>query len=163
MATRQERRAANKAGSIHSVKTGFNKIFTDARLAATTLQAVQLVTPIVIEASALANLHVLRCLEADNAVPKLDQTFFSHCMYAVSHASGSRAVRINAHKYASLAATHDHYSQQLPTSHQQPDRPTYIKDVSVAPDPMQCRHSAFYLRCLSCCYCSPHSMSVCAT
>ncbi|DBA75118.1 TPA: hypothetical protein ACH3X1_010440 [Trebouxia sp. C0004] len=40
MATRQARRAANKDGSIYSVKTGFKQIFTDARLAATTLQAI---------------------------------------------------------------------------------------------------------------------------
>ncbi|DBA83707.1 TPA: hypothetical protein ACH3X1_006245 [Trebouxia sp. C0004] len=45
MATRQARRAANKEGSIYSMKTGFKQIFTDARLAAITLQAVQLVTP----------------------------------------------------------------------------------------------------------------------
>ena len=63
MATRQARRAANKEGSIYSVKTGFKQIFTDARLAEITLQAVQLVTPILIEANALANLHVLRCLD----------------------------------------------------------------------------------------------------
>ena len=120
MATRQERRAANKEGSIYSVKTGFKKIFTDARLAATTLQALQLVTPIVIEANILANLHVLRCLEeggpaVQNAVPKLDQTFYSNCMYA---------------KHPSLAASLNLYKQQLPSSHQQPERPTFIKDVS---------------------------------
>ncbi|DBA87742.1 TPA: hypothetical protein ACH3X1_004743 [Trebouxia sp. C0004] len=43
MATRQARRAANKEGSIYSVKTGFKQIFTDARLAAITLQAYKLV------------------------------------------------------------------------------------------------------------------------
>ena len=41
MATRQARRAANKEGSMYSA---FKQIFTDARLAAITLQAVQLVT-----------------------------------------------------------------------------------------------------------------------
>ena len=113
MATRQARRAANKEGSIYSVKTGFKQIFTDARLAEITLQAVQLVTPILIEANALANLHVLRCLETDGAVPKLDQTFFSNCMYAVTHATGKQAVQFNVDKNASLAASHSLYSQEL--------------------------------------------------
>ena len=124
MATRQARRAANKEGSLHSVKTGFKRIFTDARLAAITLQAVHLVTPIVIEANALANLHVLRCLEIDGAVPKLNQTFFSNCMYSVSHATGSHAVQFNADNYPRLAASHNLYSQQLPPTHCAPERPT---------------------------------------
>lgn len=143
MATRQARRAANKEGSIFSVKTGFKQIFTEERLAAITLQAVQLVTPIVIEANALANLHVLRCLETDGAVPKLDQTFFSNCMYAVSHATGRQAVQFNADKNKSLAASHSLYKQQLPPTHQQPERPTYIKDVSAAPGPMLCYHGMY--------------------
>ena len=117
MATRQARRAENKEGNLYSVKTGFKRIFTEARLAAITLRAVQLVTPIVIEANALANLHVLRCLETNAAVPKLDQTFFSNCMYAVSHATGTKAVQFNADKNAGLAATHGLYSQQLPPTH----------------------------------------------
>ena len=144
MATRQARRAAkfNKEGSIYSVKTGFKQIFTDARLAEITLQAVQLVTPILIEANALANLHVLRCLETDGAVPKLDQTFFSNCMYAVTHANGKQAVQFNVDKNASLAASHSLYSQELPPAHQQPERPTFIKDVSFAPGPMPCCHSS---------------------
>ncbi|DBA87701.1 TPA: hypothetical protein ACH3X1_004707 [Trebouxia sp. C0004] len=129
MATRQARRAANREGSIYSVKTGFKQIFTDERLAEITLQAVQLVTPILIEANALANLHVLRCLETDGAVPKLDQTFFSNCMYAVTHATGKQAVQFNVDKNASLAASHSLYSQELPPAHQQPERPTFIKDI----------------------------------
>ena len=132
MATQQARKAANKEGSNHIMKTGFKQIFTDARLAAITLQAVQLVTPILIEANLLANLHVLRCLETDGAVPTLDQTFFSRCMYAVTHATGKRAVQFNVDKNASLAASHSLYSQELPPAHQQPERPTFIKDVSVA-------------------------------
>ena len=45
---------------MYSVKTGLKQIFTEARLAETTLPVVQLVTPILIEAEALANLQVLR-------------------------------------------------------------------------------------------------------
>ena len=143
MTSRQARRAANKESNIYSVKTGFKKIFTEPRLADITLQAVQLVTPIVIEANALANLHVLRCLETDGAVPELGQTFFSNCMYAVSHATGRGAVQFSTSKQASLAASHSLYSQQLPPTHQKPERPTYIKDVS---GPMLRYHSASYLQ-----------------
>ena len=125
MATRKARRETNKAGTIYCVKTGFKKIFTEARLAAITLQAVQLVTPILIASNALANLHVLRCLEAD-------------CMYAVTHATGNRAVHFNALKNSSLAASYSLYSQQLPASHQTLERPTYIKDVSVATAHLVC-------------------------
>ena len=138
MATRKARRETNKAGTIYCVKTGFKKIFTEARLAAITLQAVQLVTPILIASNALANLHVLRCLEADGAVPRLDQTFFSNCMYAVTHATGNGAVQFNALKNTSLAASYSLYSQQLPASHQTLERPTYIKDVSVATAHLVC-------------------------
>ena len=45
MATRQARRAANKEGNMYTVKTGFDTIITHQQLAATTLQAVQLVSP----------------------------------------------------------------------------------------------------------------------
>ena len=59
---------------------------------------------------------------------------------------------------AGLAASHSLYSQELPPAHQQPERPTFIKDVSVAPGPMLCYHSSSYLQCLSCCYCLLRSM-----
>ena len=81
-------------------------------------------SPILIEANALANLHVLRCLETDGAVPKLDQTFFSNCMYAVTHATGKQAVQFNVDKNASLAASHSLYSQELPPA--STARETYI-------------------------------------
>ena len=132
---------------MYSVKTGFKQIFTDARLAAITLQAVQLVTPILIEANALANLHALRCLETDGAVEKLDQRFFSNCMYAVTHPTGKNAEQFNAARNASLAASHSLYSQELPPTHQQPERPTFIKDMSVTPGPTLCYHSSSYSQC----------------
>ena len=84
MGSRQARRAANKEGNLYTVKTDFNTIFTDQQLSATVLQAVQLVSPILIASNVLANLHVLRCLETDGHVSKLDQTFFSNCMYSLS-------------------------------------------------------------------------------
>ncbi|DBA75894.1 TPA: hypothetical protein ACH3X1_010288 [Trebouxia sp. C0004] len=82
MATRQARRAANKQGNMYSIKTGFNTIFTHPQLAATTLQAVQYVSPILIASNVLANLHVLRCLGTEGNVSKLDPTIFSNCMYS---------------------------------------------------------------------------------
>ncbi len=107
MGSRQARRAANKEGNLYTVKTGFNTIFTDQQLSATVLQAVQLVSPILIASNVLANLHVLRCLETDGHVSKLDQTFFSNCMYAVSHATGRRAVQFNRAKNVSLTESLD--------------------------------------------------------
>ncbi|KAA6428181.1 MAG: hypothetical protein FRX49_01777 [Trebouxia sp. A1-2] len=130
MATRQARRDANKEGKLYSVKTGFNTIFTHPGLAATTLQAVQLVSPILIASNVLANLHVLRCLETTAGdVPKLDQTFFSNCMYAVTHATGHKAVQFNRAKNGELTESLDIYLQQLPQGHQPLERPTLIKDI----------------------------------
>jgi len=73
-------------------------------LAATTLQAVQLVSPIFLASNVVANLHVLRCLETEGNVSKLDQTFFSDCMYAVTHATGHRAVQFDRAKNVKLRA-----------------------------------------------------------
>ena len=111
----------------------------------------------------MANLHVLRCLETEGpcVVPKVDQTFLSNCQYAVTYATGKNSVQFNADKYPSLAASHSLYSQELPLAHQQPERPTFIKDVSVAtPGPMLRYHSSSYLQCLSCYYCLLCSMYV---
>ncbi|DBA73950.1 TPA: hypothetical protein ACH3X1_010780 [Trebouxia sp. C0004] len=130
MATRQARRVANKEGNLYSVKTGFKTIFTHPQLAATTLQAVQLVSPILIASNVLANLHVLRCLETEGNVSKLDQTFFSNCMYAVTHSTGRSAVQFDRAKNVKLTESLDIYMQQLPQDHQPLERPTYIKDVS---------------------------------
>jgi len=88
---------------MYSVKTGFKTIFIQPQLAATTLQAVQLVSPILIASNVLANLHVLRCLETEGNVSKLDQTFFSNCMYAVTHATGHRAVQFDRAKNVKLS------------------------------------------------------------
>ena len=132
MTTRKARRDVNEKGNLYCVKTGFNTIFTDPQLAATTLQAVQLVSPILIASNILANLHVLRCLETEGNVPALSQKFFSNCMYAVSHSTGPQAKQFNRAENVELAESLDMYLQQLPTDHPTPERPTYIKDVSPA-------------------------------
>ena len=131
MATRQARRAANKKGRMYSVKTSFNTIFTHPQLAATTMQAVQLVSPILIASNVLANLHVLRCLETAENVCKLDNTFFYNCMAAVTHATGRQATEFDRAKNVKLTESLDIYLQTLPHQHQSPERPTYLKDVSL--------------------------------
>ncbi|DBA98828.1 TPA: hypothetical protein ACH3X1_014590 [Trebouxia sp. C0004] len=50
-------------------------------------------------------------------------------MYAVTQAIGKQAVQFNVDKNASLAASHSLYSQELPAAHQQPERPTFLKDI----------------------------------
>ncbi|DBA83706.1 TPA: hypothetical protein ACH3X1_006244 [Trebouxia sp. C0004] len=50
-------------------------------------------------------------------------------MYAVTHATGKQAVQFNVDKNASLAASHSLHSQELPPAHQQPERPTFLKDI----------------------------------
>ena len=50
----------------------------------------------------------------------------------LTHATGKRAVQFDVDKNASLAASHILYSQELPPAHQQPEKPTFIKDVNVA-------------------------------
>ncbi len=53
-------------------------------------------------------------------------------MYAVSHATGRRAVQFNRAKNVSLTESLDIYFEQLPQHQQTPERPTYFKDVSLA-------------------------------
>ncbi|DBB10514.1 TPA: hypothetical protein ACH3X3_002053 [Trebouxia sp. C0006] len=79
MSTQQQRREANKAGRFYNVKSGVDSFFTDEVLLQQIQQAVQLVIPLLVEGNLLANLHVLRCIEAEEAIPKLDQTFFNRC------------------------------------------------------------------------------------
>jgi len=134
MSTQQQRREANKAGRFYNVKSGVNSFFTDEVLLQQIQQAVQLVIPLLVEGNLLANLHVLRCIEAEEAIPKLDQTFFNRCFYAVSFGTGNQAQQFNKASAPSLATTHDTlYSQNLPANHQRPERPTFLKDVSFAP------------------------------
>ena len=89
MSSRQQRREANAAGRLYTVKTGVNQFFTNQDLLGQVQQAVQLVTPILVESSLLANLHILRCFEDREVVPELNQMFFNRCFYAVTFATGS--------------------------------------------------------------------------
>ncbi|KAA6417578.1 MAG: hypothetical protein FRX49_12453 [Trebouxia sp. A1-2] len=128
MSTRQQRREANQAGRFYNVKSGVNSFFTDQALLGQIQQAVQLVTPLLVEGHLLANLHVLRCIEAGEAMPKLDQTFYNRCFYAVSFGTGNRAQQFNRASDPSLATTHDTlHTQSLPANHQRPERPTSVK------------------------------------
>ena len=133
MSTRQQRRKANEAGRFYNVKSGVNSFFTNQVLLEQIQQAVQLVIPLLVEGNLLANLHVLRCIEAREAIPKLDQTFFNRCFYAVSFGTGHRAQQFHEATDPSLATSYNTlYSQSLPANHQKPERPTFLKDVSFA-------------------------------
>ncbi len=95
MSTQQQRREANKAGRFYNVKSGVDSFFTDEVLLQQIQQAVQLVIPLLVEGNLLANLHVLRCIEAEEAIPKLDQTFFNRCFMShlalvIRHSSSTR-------------------------------------------------------------------------
>ena len=111
MSTQQQPREANKAGRFYNVKSGVNSFFTDEVLLQQIQQAAQLVIPLLVEGNLLANLHVLRCIEAEEAIPKLDQTFFNRCFYAVSFGTGNQAQQFNKASAPSLAATHDTLSE----------------------------------------------------
>ena len=108
-------------------------LVTDQDLLDQIQQAVQLVTPLFVEGNLLANLHVLRCIEAGEAIPKLDHMFFSRCFYAVSFSTGHQARQFNKASDPCLATSHDTlYQQSLLANHQRPERPTFLKDVSSA-------------------------------
>ena len=132
MSSRQQRREANAAGRLYTVKTGVNQFFTNQDLLGQVQQAVQLVTPILVESSLLANLHILRCLEDREVVPELHQMFFNRCFYAVTSATGSSR-QFKEASDASLAKSYNTlYRQNLPDGHQKPERPGFLKDVSTA-------------------------------
>ena len=78
-ATRQQRRDFNATGHMYTVKTGFKSIFHHQGLADMAQRAVNLVKPIIVEGLLLANLHVLRLLESNRELPKMDETFFNRC------------------------------------------------------------------------------------
>ena len=129
-ATRQQRRDFNATGHMYTVKTGFNSIFHHQGLADMAQRAVNLVKPIIVEGLLLANLHVLRLLESNQELPKMDETFFNRCFAAVSIATGFRSQQFNPTSDPQLAASYELYRQNLPAHHQKPERPTFIKAVS---------------------------------
>ena len=130
MSTIKERKAANEKGQVYSIKHSFQRFFPHRGLATQVVQAVDQVTPILTEGSLLANLHVLRCVESGES-PVINQVFFYSCYCAVSYATGSQAQQFKATDHPSLATSYSLYAQCLPSNHTRPERPTYIKDVSV--------------------------------
>ncbi|DBA95645.1 TPA: hypothetical protein ACH3X3_013488 [Trebouxia sp. C0006] len=96
MSTQQQRREANKAGRFYNVKSGVNNFFTDEVLLQQIQQAVQLVIPLLVEGNLLANLHVLRCIEAEEAIPNwtrlssTDAFMLSHLALVIRHSSSTR-------------------------------------------------------------------------
>jgi len=92
----------------------------------------QLVIPLLVEGNLLANLHVLRCIEAREAIPRLDQTFFNRCFYTVSFGTGHRAQQFNEATDPSLA-TSLQYSVQSELASKSPEtRKAFLTDVSFA-------------------------------
>ncbi|KAL3143153.1 hypothetical protein ABBQ38_002014 [Trebouxia sp. C0009 RCD-2024] len=132
MATFQARKEANSKGQMYTVKTGFNNIFpADEPLSAKILQAVDLLTPILTEGSLLANLHVLRCAEQGGNIPLVNQTFYNNCYAAVTHSTGSGAQQFKSADHPALAESYTLYRDSLPAGHAKPERPTFLKDVSI--------------------------------
>ena len=129
MSTVRECKKANEKGRFYCIKYSFQQIFPHHGLATEIAQAVNLVKPILTEGSLLSNLHVLRCLESGEC-PVINQTFFYNCYSAVSYATGNRAQQFKPTDYPSLAS-YSLYTQSLPNSHTRPERPTFIKDVSI--------------------------------
>ena len=80
MATLKERKAFNRAGSMYTVKASFRTLFPDEAMADQVRSAVDLVQPILMEGSLLANLHILRCFEKADSIAGLSevsQTFYN--------------------------------------------------------------------------------------
>ena len=152
--TRQERQEFNATGRMHTIKTGFKSIFHHQGLADITQKAVDLVKPIIVEGLLLANLHVLRLLEANKELPKMQETFFNHCFAVVSNATGYRCQQFDPTSDPELATSYQLYCQSLPAQHQKPERPTFIKAV---------RHLSlmlFYQYVFATAYCNLRSLTL---
>ena len=92
MTTLEERKAVNRAESMYVVKANLKTLFPDEAMAKQVRSAVDLVQPILMEGSLLANLHMLRCLETADSIAgplEVSQTFYnryhSHLLAVVSH------------------------------------------------------------------------------
>ena len=135
MSTQRERRERNDTSTFSVIKTGFNSIFDDPRLGNIVQNAVLFVTPILIQRDLLANLHALQLCETDGAIvdgPKgtFNQQFFNQCCYAVTLATGFRCTQYDRSSNPSLTNTLELFEQHLPAAHVQPERPTYLGQVS---------------------------------
>ena len=83
-----DRQARNKQTAVTMVKSSLNKCCKAPALALRGTQdvIVREVNKAIAEAYLLANLHVLRMCETEQAVPPLDQSFLYGCLSAVSPA-----------------------------------------------------------------------------
>jgi len=113
------------------VKTGFDTAFHSAPLKAIIKKAIDFATPLRIQGQLLATFHVLRLVENSIPIPPLRTTFWNQCYATVSHSTGPAAQQFDPESNPLLAASLTAYSQHLPAGYQVPERPTYIKDVSV--------------------------------
>ena len=74
---------------------------------------------------------VLSWFYCDTATKLLNRLLCCRCYAAVSISCGPGAQQFSRNKDPILAESLDHYSWHLPASHQKPERPTYLKDVSI--------------------------------
>ena len=69
---------------MYTVKASFRTLFPDEAMADQVRSAVDLVQPILMEGSLLANLHILRCFEKADSIAGLSevsQTFYNRYLY----------------------------------------------------------------------------------
>ena len=124
------RREHNKHAIRRTVKVGFQRCFPNPNLAGMIQRAVKLATPIIQQAHMLANLHVLRMLEAGLQLPVLNTTFWNRCASAVSEATEGSA-DFDPASDPDLTNSLTAYDTVLPANFARPQRPAFIKDVSL--------------------------------
>ena len=102
----------------------------------------------------LANLHLLRCLEVGSDLPKAKElNSFFNSWAAVSFSTGPHAQQYNPSSDPSLTNTVQLFINSLPVNHQRPERPTYLKAVSI-PDRVglaSSRRQSWFCYCCNLC------------
>ena len=157
--SRTSRRQANAQDSTSVIQVGANTIFKPAgciNLLPLVRTAVELSHKILVEGHLLANLHVLRLLQNNQALPHLStgtnqskwQTMLENCYAAVSQAVGPGCQQFTPGKEPELDTSYQQYQQCLEDNHVKPTRPTWLKHVSIG--------ALNYLK-LPCIICTLHS------
>ena len=133
-------RADHRARS--TVQVGANTIFKQdgwPNLLPTVREAVKLCHAIIQEGQWLAILYVLQTIKGHRPLPNLStgsnnsswQTMLENCYAAVSIASGVKCQQFNARKNPDLESSRLLYEQSRPPQQARPDRPTWLKPVSL--------------------------------
>lgn len=141
--SRTSRRQDNAGSSVSVIQVGANSIFKPAgciNLLPVVRTAVTLSHQILVEGHMLASLHVLRLLQNNQPLPRLCtggseskwQTMMDNCYAAVSQAVGPRCQQFSPNKEPELATSYNLYQHSLPAGHIKPERPTWLKPVSLS-------------------------------